>query len=113
MEKIGSGNGILGKRIETKTLIGLLVNVVSNLVFVDQKCDYDFSASRPQEKVKIIKNVSGLLKTYFPNTFPLNKILNICSRDIVAVVDPPRAGLHAKALSAIRNTLSIRQVLVP
>ena len=77
---------------------------------MDQTCGYSFSASRPQEKVKIIKNVSGLLKTYFPNTFPLNKILNICSRDIVAVVDPPRAGLHAKALSAIRNTLSIRQV---
>jgi hypothetical protein len=39
-------------------------------------------------------------------------MLDNCSRDIVAVVDPPRAGLHAKALSAIRNTLSIRQVPV-
>jgi hypothetical protein len=67
MEKTGSG--ILGKRPETITLIGLLVIVVSTLVFVDQKCGYDFSASRPQEKVKIIKKLVARLKPIFLTMF--------------------------------------------
>lgn len=36
---------------------------------------------------------------------------DIDSKDIVAVVDPPRAGLHAKALSAIRNNLYIKKLV--
>eukprot|EP00088_Acartia_fossae_P050337 TRINITY_DN5634_c0_g2_i2.p1 TRINITY_DN5634_c0_g2~~TRINITY_DN5634_c0_g2_i2.p1 ORF type:complete len:664 (-),score=136.75 TRINITY_DN5634_c0_g2_i2:71-2062(-) len=36
---------------------------------------------------------------------------DIDSKDIVAVVDPPRAGLHAKALSAIRNNAYIKKLV--
>jgi len=36
---------------------------------------------------------------------------DIDSKDIVAVVDPPRAGLHAKALTAIRNNLFIKRLV--
>jgi len=35
----------------------------------------------------------------------------IDSKEIVAVVDPPRAGLHPKALAAIRNCLAIRKLV--
>jgi len=42
----------------------------------------------------------------------LNNILRgIDSKDIVAIVDPPRAGLHPKALSAIRNCLDIKKLV--
>jgi len=36
---------------------------------------------------------------------------DIDSNDIVAVVDPPRAGLHHKALGAIRNNLAIKRLV--
>jgi len=41
----------------------------------------------------------------------LDILRNIDSKDIVAVVDPPRAGLHAKALSAIRNNQYIKKLV--
>ena len=37
-----------------------------------------------------------------------NILRDIDNKDIVAIVDPPRAGLHQKALKAIRSTLAIR-----
>ena len=40
-----------------------------------------------------------------------NILRDIDNRDIVAIVDPPRAGLHQKALSAIRNTLAIKKLV--
>merc|ERR1719244_1084164 len=42
----------------------------------------------------------------------LSSILrDIDNKDIVAIVDPPRAGLHPKALSAIRNTAAINKLV--
>jgi len=42
----------------------------------------------------------------------LSSILrDIDNKDIVAIVDPPRAGLHPKALSAIRNTAAISKLV--
>lgn len=32
-------------------------------------------------------------------------------KNIVAIVDPPRAGLHKDALKAIRNTLAIKKLV--
>jgi len=40
-----------------------------------------------------------------------NLLRGINSKNIVAVVDPPRAGLHNKALGAIRNNLSIKRLV--
>jgi len=40
-----------------------------------------------------------------------NILRDIDSKEIVAVVDPPRAGLHPRALSAIRNTLTIKRLV--
>ena len=40
-----------------------------------------------------------------------NILRDIDNKDIVAIVDPPRAGLHQKALSAIRNTLAIKKLV--
>lgn len=40
-----------------------------------------------------------------------NILRDIDNKDIVAIVDPPRAGLHQKALKAIRNTLAIRRLV--
>ena len=39
------------------------------------------------------------------------KLRDIDNKNIVAIVDPPRAGLHPKALSAIRNTLAIKKLV--
>merc|ERR1719450_1060025 len=41
----------------------------------------------------------------------INILRDIDNKDIVAIVDPPRAGLHQKALSAIRNTLAIKKLV--
>ena len=40
-----------------------------------------------------------------------NILRDIDSKDIVAIVDPPRAGLHPRALSAIRNTAAIKRLV--
>ena len=40
-----------------------------------------------------------------------NILRDIDNKDIVAIVDPPRAGLHQRALSAIRNTLDIKKLV--
>jgi len=39
------------------------------------------------------------------------KLRDIDNKDIVAIVDPPRAGLHPRALSAIRNTVAINKLV--
>jgi len=41
----------------------------------------------------------------------INVLKDIDSNEVVAVVDPPRAGLHHKALSAIRNNPKIRKLV--
>lgn len=38
-----------------------------------------------------------------------NLLRDVDSKEVVAVVDPPRAGLHPRALSAIRNTEAIKR----
>ena len=40
-----------------------------------------------------------------------NILRDIDNKDIVAIVDPPRAGLHQRALSAIRNTVAIKKLV--
>jgi hypothetical protein len=40
-----------------------------------------------------------------------NILRNVESKDVVAIVDPPRAGLHPKALAAIRNTPNITRLV--
>jgi len=40
-----------------------------------------------------------------------NILRDVESKEVVAVVDPPRAGLHPRALSAIRNTINIRRLV--
>jgi len=40
-----------------------------------------------------------------------NILRDVDSKEVVAIVDPPRAGLHPRALAAIRNTPSIQRLV--
>jgi len=40
-----------------------------------------------------------------------NILRDVDNKKIVAIVDPPRAGLHPRALAAIRNTLAIQTLV--
>ena len=89
--------------------IGLcLADKVKNVVGVDIVAD----AIRDAQKNAEANNVRNC--SYFTGRAEdiLSNILrDIDNKDIVAIVDPPRAGLHQKALKAIRSTLAIRRLV--
>ena len=89
--------------------IGLcLADKVRNVVGVDIVAD----AIRDAQKNAELNSVTNC--AYFTGKAEdiLQTILrDIDNKDIVAIVDPPRAGLHQKALRAIRSTLAIRRLV--
>lgn len=89
--------------------IGLcLADKVRNVVGVDIVADAIRDAQRNAE----LNGVTNC--AYFTGKAEdiLQTILrDIDNKDIVAIVDPPRAGLHQKALRAIRSTLAIRRLV--
>ena len=89
--------------------IGLcLADKVKNVVGVDIVADAIRDAQRNAE----LNEVTNC--AYFTGKAEdiLHNILrDIDNKDIVAIVDPPRAGLHQKALRAIRSTLAIRRLV--
>ena len=89
--------------------IGLcLADKVKNVVGVDIVADAIRDAQRNAE----LNGVTNC--AYFTGKAEdiLHNILrDIDNKDIVAIVDPPRAGLHQKALRAIRSTLAIRRLV--
>ena len=89
--------------------IGLcLADKVRNVVGVDIVADAIRDAQRNAE----LNGVANC--AYFTGKAEdiLQTILrDIDNKDIVAIVDPPRAGLHQKALRAIRSTLAIRRLV--
>ena len=89
--------------------IGLcLADKVKNVVGVDIVADAIRDAQRNAE----LNGVTNC--AYFTGKAEdiLQNILrDIDNKDIVAIVDPPRAGLHQKALRAIRSTLAIRRLV--
>lgn len=89
--------------------IGLcLADKVKNVVGVDIVAD----AIRDAQKNAELNGFSNC--NYFTGKAEdilANILRDIDNKDIVAIVDPPRAGLHQKALKAIRNTLAIRRLV--
>merc|ERR1712117_50942 len=88
--------------------MGCLADKVKNVVGVDIVAD----AIRDAQKNAELNGFSNC--NYFTGKAEdiLSNILrDIDNKDIVAIVDPPRAGLHQKALKAIRGTQAIRKLV--
>ena len=90
--------------------IGLcLADQVRDVVGVDIVADAIRDAQKNAEanNVKNCSYFTGRAEDILATIFR-----DIDNKDIVAIVDPPRAGLHQKALKAIRSTLAIRRLVI-
>merc|ERR1719500_1638945 len=87
--------------------IGLtLADRVGQVVGVEmvQEAVRDAIKNAEENKVTNCKFFAGKAEDILPNL-----LRDMDSKQVVAVVDPPRAGLHPRALSAIRNTEAIKR----
>jgi len=87
--------------------IGLtLADRVGQVVGVEmvQEAVRDAIKNAEENKVTNCKFFAGKAEDILPNL-----LRDVDSKEVVAVVDPPRAGLHPRALSAIRNTEAIKR----